>query len=199
MIGGIYVQNISSYRRYLKSSIRGFKRLSSVDNKIFDKYRSLAISYLQDFNSSYGDKLNEYDEVISTKLDRILPTQYRWLLSNTNLDALSDVLDNLEDNITDFENKEDNLKVYVGFLFLRFVLTNYILDFYVSVYMNNMSENEDPNKILSKRVLKYLDPMEELSKKTRDEWVNVNLDSSTAKYFYTSMKRILSIIDNVSM
>ena len=199
MIGGIYVQNISSYRRYLKSSIRGFKRLSSVDNKILDKYRSLAISYLQDFNSSYGDKLNEYDEVISTKLDRILPAQYRWLLSNTNLDALSDVLDNLEDNITDFENKEDNLKVYVGFLFLRFVLTNYILDFYVSVYMNNMSENEDPNKILSKRVLKYLDPMEELSKKTRDEWVNVNLDSSTAKYFYTSMKRILSIIDNVSM
>lgn len=193
------MQNISSYRRYLKSSIRGFKRLSSVDNKIFDKYRSLAISYLQDFNSSYGDKLNEYDEVISTKLDRILPTQYRWLLSNTNLDALSDVLDNLEDNITDFENKEDNLKVYVGFLFLRFVLTNYILDFYVSVYMNNMSENEDPNKILSKRILKYLDPMEELSKKTRDEWVNVNLDSSTAKYFYTSMKRILSIIDNVSM
>lgn len=193
------MQNISSYRRYLKSSIRGFKRLSSVDNKIFDKYRSLAISYLQDFNSSYGDKLNEYDEVISTKLDRILPTQYRWLLSNTNLDALSDVLDNLEDNITDFENKEDNLKVYVGFLFLRFVLTNYILDFYVSVYMNNMSENEDPNKILSKKVLRYLDPIEELSKKTRDEWVNVDIDSSTAKYFYTSMKRILSIIDNVSM
>lgn len=193
------MQNISSYRRYLKSSIRGFKRLSSVDNKIFDKYRSLAISYLQDFNSSYGDKLNEYDEVISTRLDRILPTQYRWLLSNTNLDALSDVLDNLEDNITDFENKEDNLKVYVGFLFLRFVLTNYILDFYVSVYMNSISENEDPNKILSKKVLRYLDPIEELSKKTRDEWVNVDIDSSTAKYFYTSMKRILSIIDNVSM
>ena len=92
MIGGIYVQNISSYRRYLKSSIRGFKRLSSVDNKILDKYRSLAISYLQDFNSSYGDKLNEYDEVISTKLDRILPAQYRWLLSNTNLEFNTDIL-----------------------------------------------------------------------------------------------------------
>ena len=41
--------------------------------------------------------------------------------------------------------------------------------------------------------------LEDLCSKTRDEWLNCEIDSSTARYFYSTAKRVLSILDNDKM
>lgn len=198
---------MQSYKTYVKNSVEGFRRLANTDSQIFDRYKSLAIPYLKEYKSSYKDRIDKYKDMGISRIETVFPAKYKWLVSDVNLEALSEVLDNLEDNITDFEGKEDNLKVYVGILFLRFVIVNTMVETLFEAYEVMLEDDTDTNStvrkvrdsVFSKRLMKYLDPLEDLCSKTRDEWLNCEIDSSTARYFYSTAKRVLSILDNDKM
>lgn len=192
-----------SYILYKDKSVKGFKRLLNSGNSIFDKYRSLATSFIRYAGSDLDEKLSSYDadlNINSIMLENVFPTKYRWLVSNASLKNAREYLDSLENRITEFEGKEDNLKILVGILFLKFVLITKVVEMYLEAATSLKRSGKDVSNLsletigIGKSTLKYFDDFEELGNKKIDDWINYKVDEATAKYFYSSMKRILSVL-----
>lgn len=193
-----------AYLIYKDKSLKGFKKLVNSGNSIFDKYRALASSFIRYAGSDLDKKINEYSTVIDVNainLESVFPTNYRWLVSNKALKDYRSYLENLEDRITEFEGgKEDNLKIAVGVLFVRFVLITKIVETYLEAAVSLKKNGKDISNLtldnigIGKSVLKYFQDLNTLGSKTVDDWLNYKADPVTAKYFYSSMKRILSIL-----
>ena len=195
---------MKSYILYKDKSILGFKRLLNSGGDIFDKYRPLAVSFIRYAGNELDKNFALYDEdlggIDTINLEDIFHKKSKWLVSNIAFRNLRDYLSSLEDRITEFEGgKEDNLKVLVGVLFLRLVVVTKIVDTYLATVSNIKSSGLTPIENLSgigigKTTLKYLDIFEELQGKTIDDWLSMSLDFATANYFYSSAKRVLSIL-----
>ena len=193
-----------SYILYKDKSVKGFKRLVNSGNSIFDKYRSLATSFIRYSGSDLDTKLSSYSsdiDINSINLESVFPTKYRWLVSNASLKNSREYLESLEDRITEFEGgKEDNLKILVGTLFIKFVLITKLVETYMEAAVSLKKSGKDVSSLtledlgIGRSVLKYFDNFQDLSSKTLDEWLNYKADPVTAKYFYSSTKRILSVL-----
>lgn len=193
-----------SYVLYKDKSVKGFKRLIVSGGGIFDKYKALATSFIRYAGSELDENLSVYNaelDINSIDLERIFPTKYKWLVSNIALKNSREYLESLEKRITEFEGgKEENLKLLVGILFLKFVLITKIVEIYLGAAVSMKKNGKDVSNLtlndvgIGKSTLKYFDGLEELCSKTIDEWLNYNADPVSSKYFYSSMKRILSVL-----
>ena len=154
--------------------------------------------------TKYATKLAEYDKELdlnSIKLEQVFPAKYRWLVSNTSLMSSRNYLKSLENRITEFQGgKEDNLKVLVGVLFLKFVLITKIIETYCTSAVNIKKSGGNINNLtladigINNQILKYYQVFEDIGDKSIDEWLNMTIDPAVARYFYSSMKRILKIL-----
>ena len=192
-----------AYILYKDKSVKEFKRLMTSGGQVFDKYRALATSFLRYAGGDLDKNLADYDAVFdlnSINLESVFPASYKWLVSNVSLKNLREYLESVEKRITEFDGKEDNLKILVGMLFLRFVLLTKIIETYLSVVGEIAKSGYDISQLglrdigIGKSVLKYFDTLQDFDTKTVDDWLNYKVDAGTAKYFYSSMKRILSIL-----
>ena len=97
-------------------------------------------------------------------------------------------------------SKEDNLKVLVGVLFIRFVILTKIVETYCATAVNLKRAGQDVSNLsledigINNQVLKYYLKFEDLGEKSIDDWLNLTIDHVAAKHFYSSMKRILKIL-----
>lgn len=193
-----------AYLLYKDKSVKGFKRLMTGGGAVFDKYKAMAVSFIRYAGSDLDKKFAEYDTVIdlnSIHLEDIFPKKYKWLVSDMALKTLREYTKNLNDRSTEFQGgKEDSFKIVVGLTFLRFVLVTKIVETYLDTIVDMKENNLPIDNIdladigIGKQVLKYFDILQELDAKTVDDWINYKADSATAGYFYSSMKRILSIL-----
>ena len=201
-----------AYILYKDKSVKGFKKLINSGNSIFDKYRTLATSFIRYAGSDLDTNLSSYDAVLDINginLEQVFPAKYRWLVSNSALKNSRDYLISLENRITEFEGgKEDNLKILVGLLFVKFVLITKLVETYLEAATALKKSGADVSNLtledigIGKSVLKYFDDFQELGSKTLDDWLKYKSDPVTAKYFYSSMKRVLAVLmgeDAVSM
>lgn len=192
---------------YKDKTAKGFRKLTNSGSGIFDKYRTLAVSFLRYSISDLDTNLAEYDtelDLNSIKLESIFPVKYKWMVSDVALRQSRKYLETLETRITEFENgKEDNLKLLVGYLFLRYTLLVKLVETYmVSAYNIKKSGGNITNLTMeeigvTKRILKYFDGLQDLGNKSIDDWLNMKVDPTVAKHFYSSMKRILTILMSV--
>lgn len=194
-----------SYVLYKDKSVKGFKKLVNTGNGIFGKYRSMASSFIRYAGSDLDKKLSRYDSVLnlnSITLESVFPTKYRWLISNVSLKNSWHYLNSIEDRIQDFNSDElkENLKVMVGILFMKFVLITKVVETYLEAAATLKSAGHDVSNLtladigIGKQVLKYFDDFEVLASKSIDDWLQYKMDPATARYFGSSMKRILSIM-----
>lgn len=189
---------------YKDKTAKGFRKITNSGTGVFDKYRTLAVSFLRYTISDFDTNLAEYDQELdlnSIRLEEVFPVKYKWLVSDVALRQSRDYLKNLETRITEFEGgKEDNLKILVGYLFLRYVLLVKLVETYLSSASNIKKAGGKVNNLtmeelgITKRILKYFDGLQELGDKSVDDWLNLKVDPVTAKHFYSSMKRILTIL-----
>lgn len=194
---------------YKDKSVKGFKKLVNSGDAIFDKYRTLATSFLRYASTDLDKNLALYDaelDINSINLEDVFPKKYKWLVSDLALKKERNYLNFVENRITEFEGgKEDNLKVLVGVLFLRFVLITKLVETYLAAASELKKGGEDVSSLsirdigIGNSVLKYFDVLEEYDNKSVDDWINAKIDSAAAKYFYSSMKRILSILLSTSV
>lgn len=196
-----------AYLVYKDKSVKGFKHLINTGSGIFDKYRTLAVTFIRYTSTDLDTKLAEYDMELNLNgitLEQVFGNKYRWLVSDISFRTSRNYLKNIEERITEFEGgKEDNLKVLVGVLFLRFVIITKL----VETYLGSLSAikaaggNIDNVKLsdigISKQIMKYFAVLEDLGDKTIDDWLQMNIDPSAAKHFYSSMKRIMTILMSV--
>ena len=194
---------MKAYILYKDKSVKGFKKLINSGGSIFDKYRTIAVQFIHYASGDLDKKLKEYDtelDLNSINLESVFPANYKWLVSNVAMKDAREYLLSLEKRITEFEGKEDNLKMLVGILFVRFVLITKIIDTYLQMAVSLKRNGKDVSNLdlsdigIGKPVLKYFDNFKDLGSKTIDEWLAVNIDPTTSKYFYSSMKRILKIL-----
>lgn len=194
---------------YKDKSVKGFKKLVNSGDAIFDKYRTLATSFLRYASTDLDKNLALYDaelDINLINLEDVFPKKYKWLVSDLALKKERNYLNSVENRITEFEGgKEDNLKVLVGVLFLRFVLITKLVETYLAAASELKKGGEDVSSLsirdigIGNSVLKYFDVLEEYDNKSVDDWINAKIDSAAAKYFYSSMKRILSILLSTSV
>lgn len=193
-----------AYVYYKDKSVIGFKRLVNSGGGIFDKYRTLAVSFIKYAGNDLDKNLAVYDSILdinSIRLEDIFPKKYKWFVSDIALKGLREYLKSIEKRITEFEGgKEDNLKLMVGILFLRFVLLTKIVETYLTVASEMKKSGQDISNLtlndvgIGKSLLKYFDVFHDYELKSVDDWLNGNIDTATAHYFYSSMKRIMSIL-----
>ena len=192
-----------AYVLYKDKTVKSFKKLINAEGSIFDKYRVFAIHFLKYAQNELDRNLAEYDSILdfnTLDLESVFPKKYKWLISNIALKNHRSYLKNLESRITEFENKEDNLKLLVGIQFLRFLIVTKIVETYLSASCELKKSGADVSKLtlsdigINKRIMKWLDIFQEFDNKTVDDWLNLTVDYATASYFYSSMKRILSIL-----
>lgn len=194
-----------SYILYKDKSVKGFKRLANAGNGVFGKYRSMASSFIRYAGSDLDKKLSQYDSILdlnSISLETVFPTKYRWLISNISLKNSWEYLNSLEDRITEFNSDDlkENLKILVGVLFMKFVLITKVVETYLEAAATLKSAGQDISSLdlasigIGKQVLKYFDDFEVLGTKSIDDWLKYKSDPATARYFSSSMKRILSIM-----
>lgn len=193
-----------AYVLYKDKSIKGFKKLITSGGSIFDKYRPLATSFIRYAGGDFDKNLAEYDAILdlnSIRLENIFPKSFKWMVSDVSLKNSRNYLLSVESRITEFEGgKEDNLKLLVGLLFLRFVLLTKIVETYLVTVSELKKGGVDISSItladigIGKSLLKYFSILNEFDSKSIDDWLTYKSDPATAKYFYSSMKRILSIL-----
>lgn len=189
---------------YKDKTAKGFRKITNSGSGIFDKYRTQAVAFLRYTVSDLDANLAEYNKEIdlnSIRLEDVFPVKYKWLVSDVALRQSRNYLETLETRITEFEGgKEDNLKILVGYLFLRYTLLVKIVETYLSSASNIKRAGGDITKLtleeigITKRVLKYFDGLQDLGNKSIDDWLAMKVDPTTAKHFYSSMKRILTIL-----
>nr|DAP29931.1 MAG TPA: hypothetical protein [Bacteriophage sp.] len=141
-------------------------------------------------------------ELDSIVLEKVFPTKYKWFVRDVKLKALRSYLKEVESRIQEFQGgKEDNLRLLIGVHFLRFVLLTKLVTLYVSTYseMKRVGLNVDNLTIseigIGQSILKYILSFEEFDNKTIDDWLNLVVDSNLMKYYFSTMKRIMSILD----
>ena len=198
-----------AYVYYKDKSIIGFKRLVNSGGGIFDKYRTLAVSFIKYAGSDLDKNLAIYDaelDINSIRLEDVFPKQYKWFVSDMALKSLREYLKSIEGRITEFEGgKEDNLKIMVGILFLRFVLLTKIVETYLTVASEMKKSGQDISSLtlndigIGKSLLKFFDVFHDFELKSVDDWLNGTIDTAAANYFYSSMKRILSILTSTDI
>lgn len=197
---------MKAYLMYKDKSAKGFKRLINAGSGIFDKYRTMAVSYIKYSTSELDEKFMEYDKVLdlnSITLENVFPTKYKWLISDKALKGSRDYLRSLEKRITEFENgKEDNLKILVGTLFIKYVFLNRVMEVYLGALYEKRKEGAiDENTLLSindigitNQVMKYYTLLHDLGDYTIDDWLNLTITADVSKKFYSTMKRVMQII-----
>jgi hypothetical protein len=195
-----------AYILYKDKSIRGFKKLMNAGGGVFDKYRTQAVKFIRYASTELDTKIAEYDSVLgdvnSIDLENVFPKTYKWLISDKTLKAQKEYLKNLEGKITEFDGKEDNLKILVGVQFLRLVLVTKIVEMYLATVSEMKANGQDISNVslkdlgIGKSTLKYFDSFEKFQDKSIDDWLNYKADISTAGYFYSAMKRILMILED---
>lgn len=193
-----------AYILYKDKSVKGFRRLVNSGGAVFDKYRALAVSFLRYASGDMDKNLATYDQdldINSVRLENIFPKTYKWLVSDVALKQSREYLDSIESRITEFEGgKEDNLKLMVGVQFLKLVLVSKLVETYLAAASSmkkaglNVSDLKLIDLGIGKSVLKYFDVLQEFDSKSVDDWLNYKSDPATANYFFSSMKRILSIL-----
>lgn len=193
-----------AYVLYKDKSIKGFKKLLNSGGSIFDKYRPLATSFIRYAGGDFDKNLAEYDALLdlnSIRLEDIFPKTYKWMVSDVSLKNIRNYLLSVESRITEFEGgKEDNLKILVGLLFLRFVLLTKIVETYLVTVSEMKKGGMDISNVtlqdigIGKSLLKYFNILNDFDNKSVDDWIAYKSDPATAKYFYSSMKRILAIL-----
>lgn len=198
-----------AYVYYKDKSIIGFKRLVNSGGGIFDKYRTLAVSFIKYAGNDLDKNLAVYDaelDINSIRLEDIFPKNYKWFVSDVALKGLRGYLKSIEGRITEFEGgKEDNLKIMVGILFLRFVLLTKIVETYLTVASEMKKNGQDISNLtlkdigIGKSLLKFFDVFHDYELKSVDDWLNGKIDVATANYFYSSMKRILTILTSTDI
>lgn len=193
-----------AYLIYKDKTVKGFKKLTNAGSGIFDKYRSKAVQFIRYASSDLDNNLAQYDDILdlnTINLEDIFPAKYKWLVRNIVLKQSSGYLKSIEDRIGEFKgSKEKNLKAMVGLQFLRFVLLTKIVETYLEIAANMKSQGIDVKKLdlndvgITKQILKYYDDLEILGDKSIDDWLNTNIDEAEANKFFSSMKRILTIL-----
>lgn len=195
-----------AYILYKDKSVKGFRRLVNSGGGVYDKYRALAVSFLRYASGELDKNLAEYDKVLdlnSIRLENVFPKNYKWLISDATLKSDRAYLNSIESRITEFEGgKEDNLKLMVGVQFLKLVLLTKIVETYLSAAASLKSAGMEPKTGtlrlidlgIGKSVFKYFDILQEFQNKSIDDWLNYKSDPATANYFFSSMKRILSVL-----
>lgn len=200
---------MKSYLLYKEKSVKVFKKLVSSSGNLFDKYRPMATSYIRYAGSDLDKNLVTYEEMIRSasgkdlstiNLEDIFPANYKWLIGEVSMRNSRDYILALESRLGEFQGKEDNLKLLVGVYFIKFVLVTKIVETYLASLSSFVERGVDAsdvtlNKIgIGKSVLKYFDELEDLQSRTIDEWLNYKADPIECRYFYSSMKRILTIL-----
>jgi hypothetical protein len=193
-----------AYLVYKDKSVKGFKHLINAGGGIFDNYRTLAVSFIRYASSDLDSKLAEYDKELmlnGIKLEQIFPSKYRWFVNDVSFRTSRQYLKSLEERITEFQNgKEDNLKLLVGVLFLRFVLITKLVETYCSSAVNikkaggNVDDLTFEDIGITNQILKHYVKFQDIGEKSIDDWLNMKVDQTAAKHFYSSMKRILKIL-----
>lgn len=193
-----------AYLVYKDKTVKGFRRLINTGGGIFDSYRTLAVTFIRYANSDLDSKLAEYDNELSLegiKLEQVFPAKYRWFISDVAFRTSRQYLKSIEDRITEFQGgKEDNLKVLVGFLFLKFVIITKLVETYCSAAVNIKKNGGNVDNLqlddigINNQILKHYQKFEDLSNKSIDDWIAMKIDPTAAKHFYSSMKRILKIL-----
>ena len=192
-----------SYILYKDKSVKGFRKLLNAGGGIFDKYRTLATAFMRYAYSDLDDNLANYDaelDINSIKLEMVFPQKYRWFISDVSLRNSRKYIESINSRITEFQGKEDNLKIMVGVLFLKFVLITKIVETYCSTLVNLKKAGLEYKNLglddigINNQILKHYLEFEELGEKSIDDWLKLNIDQSTAKLFYSSMRRILKIL-----
>ena len=193
-----------AYLVYKDKTAKGFRNLINAGGGIFDKYRTLAVSFIRYANSELDSKLAEYDselDINSIRLEDVFPTKYRWFVSDVSFRTSRDYLKSLEERITEFSGgKEDNLKILVGILFLRFVVITKLIETYCSSAVNIKNSGGSIQNLtledigINNQILKHYIKFEDIGEKSIDDWINMKVDVTAAKHFYSSMKRILKIL-----
>lgn len=195
-----------AYLMYKDKSAKGFKRLINAGSGVFGKYRTLAVSYLKYSTNELDSKFAEYDKVVdlnSIVLESVFPTKYKWLVSDKALRGYRDYLRSLEKRITEFENgKEDNLKLLVGILFIRYVILNRIIEVYLSATYEkrkdgSLAENtylELGDVGISNQVMKYFMILKDFGDRSIDDWLSINIPDDVSKKFYSTMKRVMQLV-----
>jgi len=194
---------MKAYIVYKDKSEKSFRRLINAGSGIFDSYRTLATKFIRYSGSELDARLAEYDkdlEISSIKLEKVFPVKFRWLISDVSLRTSRNYLKTLEGRITEFQGKEDNLKIMVGILFIKFVLITKLVETYCTAAISLKKEGNDVSNLnledigIDNQLLKYFKDFEDLSSKSIDDWLNITVDQVTAKHFYSSMKRMLKIL-----
>lgn len=195
-----------AYLLYKDKSAKGFRRLINAGSGVFDKYRTMAVSYLKYSSSDLDVKYEEYDKILdlnSIVLENVFPTKYKWLISDKALKASREYLKSLESRITEFENgKENNLKILVGTLFIKYVILNRIMEVYLgTLYEGRKSGLISENQTLSideigitNQVMKYYVILKDFGDKSIDDWLALTIPDDVAKKFYSTMKRVMQIV-----
>lgn len=194
---------MKAYLVYKDKSVLGFKKLMNTGGGVFGKSRSLAASFIRYAGSDLDKEIAQYSSVLdidSIVLENVFPTKYKWLISNKSLKGSRDFLKSLENRITEFQGKEDNLKILVGILFIKFVLITKITEAYLAAAYAYAQSGIDVSSFtldkmgIGKSTLKYFDELEAIGVKTLDEWLAYTPDPVECKYFYSSMRRILMVL-----
>lgn len=192
-----------AYVIYKDKSEKSFRKLINAGSGIFDSYRTLATKFIKYSGSDLDAKIAEYDkelEISSIKLEKVFPTKFRWLISDVSLRTSRNYLKSIEGRITEFQGKEDNLKILVGILFIKFVLITKLVETYCTAAISLKKNGKDVSNLtledigIDNKMLKYFSDFEDLSSKSIDDWLKLNIDPVTSKHFYSSMKRMLKIL-----
>jgi hypothetical protein len=166
----------------------------------------MAVSYIKYSSSDLDAKYAEYDKVLdlnSIILENVFPSKYKWLISDKALRGSRDYLRSLEKRITEFENgKEDNLKLLVGTLFIKYMVLNRIMEVYLGALYEKRVDGTLPDGFLmpidyigiNNQVMKYYMVLKDFSDKSIDDWLALDIPADVAKKFYSTMKRIMQIV-----
>lgn len=197
---------MKSFLRYTKISVREFKKLSNTGGGVFDKYRALAIAFLKYVSNDFEDKIKKYDDmgysVSDINLVDIMPTEYKFLVKPMNLKLLTEYYIGMVKHVGDFSGNTDTLKVMVGVSLLKFVLLVKLVDIYLTARVNMQKSGIDvsTSKLtlsdigIGRSTFRYYKTLIEFDKYSIDDWEAHHIDSNTGRYYYSVMKRILTIL-----
>lgn len=195
------------YLFYKDKTLIELRKFLTVGDSIFGKFRQQAVSFIKYAKSDLDSELdlmaqNGNFSLESINLENVFPTKYKWFVKDVKLKSLRKYLHEVEGRISEFQGgKEDNLRLLVGIHFLRFLLLSKIVTLYVSTYSEMRRVGLDAEKLtlndlgLGQSILKYINSFEEFDTKTIDDWLALSVDNSTMKYYFSTMKRIMTILD----
>lgn len=198
---------LRGYLFYKDKTLIELRKFLTSGDSIFGKFRPQAMDFIKYAKDELDTELdtmanNGGFELDSIVLEKVFPTKYKWFVRDVKLKALRSYLKEVESRIQEFQGgKEDNLRLLIGVHFLRFVLLTKLVTLYVSTYseMKRVGLNVDNLTIseigIGQSILKYILSFEEFDNKTIDDWLNLVVDSNLMKYYFSTMKRIMSILD----